>query len=322
MNKNNMTLSVIMPNYNDSRYISIALRAIINQSYMAKEIIIIDDGSTDNSIEIIQEFAKKHPTIKLIRNECNMGVVYSANTAIKYVTSEYIYFASANDMVLPEFFEKSMGLLERYPNAGICCSDPAILADSGLVIGRSLYWAKESCFLSPEKLINLLNWDRSIWGFSVIIKRAAYEEAGGHYHDLKWSCDWFTDYVVAFRHGICYVPDSLATMRIHEITWSSSIKNPVTQHEINMYIIKLLKSHAYSDVLPWFRRSVVLSYLPGMLFTLLYNTKNWNLISLKLVPRLILVAIRHFLSELSPLMLKQFYRRLRYKTTSVPTFAD
>jgi len=114
------TLSVIMPNYNHGKYIGEALNAILSQSYRPVEVIVIDDASTDNSVEIIQQFARKNSLVRFERNEKNMGVVKTSLKLLNMARGDYIYDAAADDKVLPGLFEKSMNLLERHPNAGLC----------------------------------------------------------------------------------------------------------------------------------------------------------------------------------------------------------
>ena len=62
-----------------------------------------------------------------------------------------------------------MNALQQYPHAGLCSSDPAILDWSGKIIGRALRWAQEPRYLSPDELVAVMNWNRFIWGFSVIV---------------------------------------------------------------------------------------------------------------------------------------------------------
>ena len=69
------TLSVIISNYNDAEFLPQFLQSVVDQSIQPDEIIIIDDASTDNSVEILEEFAQKHPIVKFIRNTTNQKPV-------------------------------------------------------------------------------------------------------------------------------------------------------------------------------------------------------------------------------------------------------
>ncbi len=113
-------LSVIMPNYNHGSYITEALEAVVRQSFTPFEFIICDDGSTDNSVEIIQEFADRYPFIRFVKNEKNLGALTTSGRLFELAKGDYIYPAAADDKILPGFFEKSMRLLVEYPQAAIC----------------------------------------------------------------------------------------------------------------------------------------------------------------------------------------------------------
>src|SRR5688572_14043909 len=102
------TLSVAISNYNHAHYLPDALEAILSQSYPAMEVIVIDDASTDNSVDVIERFARQNRSLRLIRNSSNMGVLHNANKLLGMVSGEYFYSAAADDRVLPGFFAKSM----------------------------------------------------------------------------------------------------------------------------------------------------------------------------------------------------------------------
>ena len=125
------TLSVVMSSYNYGSYIGAALEAILSQSFRPSEVIIVDDASTDNSIEVIDQFIRRDPVVKLVRNEKNMGVFFTGNLGISLATGDYLYGAAADDKVLPSFFEKSITLLEQHPQAGLCSTDMAYIDRQG-----------------------------------------------------------------------------------------------------------------------------------------------------------------------------------------------
>src|ERR1700677_4302933 len=77
-----MSLSVILPNYNHAKLIPRALYAFLNQTPPAEEIIVIDDGSTDDSVKVIEEFARRHRSIRLIRHPANRGIVAAVKSGL------------------------------------------------------------------------------------------------------------------------------------------------------------------------------------------------------------------------------------------------
>ena len=144
--QNKGTLSVVMPNYNHGHYIQEALEAILSQSFPPSEVIVIDDGSTDNSVQIIEGIAEKNSTVKFYRNVENMGAWQSSNKGAKIATGEYIYFCAADDRVCPGFFEKSVKILNQNPQAGLCSALLKIIGKDG----DDEMWAKTPVISSTE----------------------------------------------------------------------------------------------------------------------------------------------------------------------------
>ena len=98
------TLSVIIPNYNHAYYLEGALNTMCNQSYTPKEIIIIDDGSTDNRLSIIESFSRNYQNVHVLKNIQNKGVTFSMNKGLKYASGDYVYFGAVDDRISPEPF--------------------------------------------------------------------------------------------------------------------------------------------------------------------------------------------------------------------------
>lgn len=106
-------LSVVMPVYNVEDYLDEALNSAENQTYKDMEIICVNDGSTDNSLAILEKHAKKDSRIKVINQE-NQGVSEARNVGMKAATGKYIYFFDSDDVLAPYIMEKSVNLLEKY----------------------------------------------------------------------------------------------------------------------------------------------------------------------------------------------------------------
>ena len=113
------SISVIIPNYNHSRYIVGQLDALAAQTLPPLEVIVVDDASTDDSVEVVERFAQRHPIVRLLRNERNLGVVATLNRGLKEARGELVYFGAADDLVAPCLIESAQSLSERYPQAGI-----------------------------------------------------------------------------------------------------------------------------------------------------------------------------------------------------------
>lgn len=113
-------LSVIIPVYNTYDYLEKALTSIVNQTYQNLEIIIIDDGSTDRSEDIYNEFAAKDNRI-FIYKEPNSGVSYARNTGLALATGDYITFFDSDDWINIEAYEEMIRLLEKTNTDIVMC---------------------------------------------------------------------------------------------------------------------------------------------------------------------------------------------------------
>ncbi len=106
-------ISVIMPNYNCEKYIGEAIESILNQSFTDYEFIIIDDWSTDNSWNIIQEYVKKDDRIIAIKNEENLKICKTLNKWLKLAKWEYIARMDSDDISIIDRFEKQVQFLDK-----------------------------------------------------------------------------------------------------------------------------------------------------------------------------------------------------------------
>lgn len=105
------TLSVVMPVYNTSRFLEQSIRSVLSQTYTDYELLLIDDGSTDNSGEICDRYAEKDPRIVVIHKE-NGGISSVRNLGIEKARGKYITFPDSDDYLHPEAYRKSVDILE------------------------------------------------------------------------------------------------------------------------------------------------------------------------------------------------------------------
>ena len=149
-------ISIVVPNYNHAQYLPRCLTALVTQSAPPLEIIVIDDASTDNSLDMIEDFARQHACIRVIRNSTNQGVVAGMNRGVELAQGDYLLFAAADDQLLPGFLEKSVTLLRQHPQAAMCCTigDWHEVA-TGLQLHVGVGMSDRPCFLAPAQCVDL-----------------------------------------------------------------------------------------------------------------------------------------------------------------------
>src|SRR5690625_1653273 len=109
---NNTLISVIIPVYNVENYLVECMKSVVNQTYENIEIIAIDDGSTDNSLKILEDFALRNDNLTIVSQE-NSGQSVARNKGIKKAQGKYIYFLDSDDYILPQTFEQLINTLEE-----------------------------------------------------------------------------------------------------------------------------------------------------------------------------------------------------------------
>lgn len=277
-------LSVIMPTYKHAQYLPRALDALLAQSVRPKELIVINDASPDETAEILDRYAENDPAVRAIHNESNRGVTENFCIGAARASGKYLFCAASDDYVLPGFIEKTMAALERHPEAGLCCSYFSIVdAATGEIRPNPSCWCEAPRYFSPAETERLLG-HASIPGHTTIMKRSAFDAAGGFLDDLQWNSDWFLNYVVAFREGMCHVPEMLSLLTDMPGTYSSQGLRSERQLAVVNAVLDRLASPQYADVAPSFERSGVLSVLgPSVIVAAASRTDAWDKSTLSLL---------------------------------------
>ena len=249
--KNHQSLSVLIPNYNHAHYLPYQLDSMINQSIKPLEIIIIDDASTDESIKVIKSYMKKTNLIKLHKNNKNFGVEYNINKLIKLAKGDYIFLSAADDLVLPNFFKKSLEILLKNPSIGCVSSIVNLIGPKGENRGvRSLpIISKKPIILSPKDVLKKLEvYGRWIAISSLIMKREYVLIEGCQNQSLGSFADNFLAIIISLKYGACFIPENLSCWRQSKAGYgSSSVKRPYENLNQAISIMKLI-NESYSEL--------------------------------------------------------------------------
>lgn len=216
-------VSVVMPAYNAEKYLATAIESVLTQTCQDFEFIIIDDGSSDNTLKIINEFAARDKRIKVISHE-NMGMGNSLNKAIAKAEGEWIARIDADDMMMPERLERQLAFIHENEGIAVASSLVYYLDENDRVIGKN-----KSNIVSADDCKKYLKSNELI-GFhhpAVIMSKAVFLEVGG-YRPEFWPADdidlW--NRIVEKKHILLVQQEYLTKYRIHlsSVTISDSRK--------------------------------------------------------------------------------------------------
>jgi len=173
------SISVIVPTYNCAKYIIEAIESVLNQTYRASEIIVVDDGSTDNTKETLGKYISD----KLIRYyyQDNRGVAAARNRALKEAKGEYIALLDADDQWLPQRLEKSVEFLERDGYDWVCSSFYRVERETGRTEIKRLdkqSLLENSCIINMLKDGLFYSSSKNVWTGTVLVRRKWFERIG------------------------------------------------------------------------------------------------------------------------------------------------
>lgn len=272
-------LSILIPNYNHSVYLPECLSSVLQSTSKNLEIVIVDDASTDNSIQIIESFLKKDTRIKLIKNKTNKGVNRTLNDSLKKISGEYVFGLSADDKILPGFFALVFPILQNHPEIDLCSSDYAYFHDQKndqIRINRLLETTEPYLILPPQKTIELLK-KTEFWipGNASIIRTSLALEYGGYREELKHYSDFYLFHKIALTRTIGYIPKGISAMRIVPGSYSAScLSNKALRKESQYNLLNLILK---DDSCNLFAKSTILrALIKDNFFISVFIPKYWK----------------------------------------------
>ena len=212
MNKNicGPAVSVLMSVYNGEDYLVSAVDSVLGQTYRDFEFIIIDDASTDSTADILNMFAKKDNRIRFIKNKYNIGLTKSLNNGLKLARGRYIARMDADDISLPQRFEKQIDFLEQNRNVLLC----GAYFDS---IPSSCKKKSDIRHLPPEEVYVNLFFENCIPHPSITMRREVFEKYNLFYDEsLRYTQDYEYWTRIAEVGDIVKYPEVLLEYRFHE----------------------------------------------------------------------------------------------------------
>ena len=201
-----MRFSVIIPLYNKGPYLSKALASVIAQTFRDFELIVVDDGSTDDSFEVAQHVLKDADVKHQLIHQENAGVSTARNNGVLAASGDYICFLDADDWWAPSFLERMGWLIHEYPNAGIYGTNYYVVKNDRqrICVTTAQTGYINYCRTYAEKL------QMPLWTGAVSIPRSVFCETGGFKPHLKLGEDFDLWIRIALSHKVAFLDEPLA----------------------------------------------------------------------------------------------------------------
>jgi glycosyltransferase involved in cell wall biosynthesis len=201
----NVLLSVLMTSYNRQQYIAEAIESVQASSFKNFELIIVDDGSTDETVSVARSFAAKDKRIRVYINEKNLGDYANRNKAASYARGEFIMYVDSDDKILADGFERCINAMQQFPGAGLGMQvngktgDPFFLTSAEAI--HRHFFQKPCLMIGPGGTIMRRSFFEAIGGYPV-----KYGPANDMYFNLK----------AVAEAGVVFLPFEFNYYRIHE----------------------------------------------------------------------------------------------------------
>jgi glycosyltransferase involved in cell wall biosynthesis len=224
-------VSVVIPIYNGGKYIASTLESILSQSYSPFEIIVIDDGSTDDGPGKVSEYVEKYPhQIRMLRHPDggNHWITASRNLGIRNARGTHIAFVDSDDLWLPQKLECQMEMFSRYPDAGLVYARTSFIDGTGSVLpAEGKYTAAGKGTPGPPRYIfGELIKENFIPTLTAIVRKDCLERVGLFNVQSRYQFeDWIVFSKIAYFYKIGYVHEVVAGYRFHDGNYSAHISD-------------------------------------------------------------------------------------------------
>lgn len=243
-------VSIVVASYNHAEFLAQRMDSLINQTYQEIEILVIDDCSPDNSVEVLRRY-ESHPKVRLILREKNGGWVTVSNQGIELSSGEFVIFANCDDACEPRMIERLVGAMSSNPSAGISFCRSYLVDKDDQVIGEDID-IQESRFRArceQDTLIPGAEMGRFLLHACVIpnlsaalFRRECFDKVGDLSSEYRACSDWDLFFRVANKYDVAYVAESLNMFRQHDTTIRSVMKERATYEEYFRVLLGHMKS--------------------------------------------------------------------------------
>jgi glycosyltransferase involved in cell wall biosynthesis len=209
------SISVVIPLYNHERYIIQALESVFSQTVRPKEVIVVDDGSKDNSLAIAKKIAQSHPEMT-VWSHANQGAHYTINFGIRQATGDYISVLNSDDTYHPNRFAECLTVFVDNPDVEVVFTGLSFMNENGKSIQNPWYKQARAFYEQIDDLsLALINGNFLMTTSNLIVRRAVFNELG-YFSALRYAhdLDFFLRLLLHGKH-LALHDKQLLSYRIH-----------------------------------------------------------------------------------------------------------
>ncbi len=232
-------VSVVVASYNHAKFLDRRMESLINQTYQNIEILVIDDCSPDNSVEVLRKY-ESHPKVRLIVREQNGGWVTVSNQGVELSSGEFVIFANCDDDCDHRMIERLVASLAANPTAGIAFCRSLMVDENDVVHGDD-FSMREASFrarCAVDTLVSGAEMGRFLMHSCVIpnlsaalIRRSCFDSVGYLSSAYRVCCDWDLFFRIVSHYDVAYITEPLNKFRQHKTTIRSSTKSRIIFEE-------------------------------------------------------------------------------------------
>jgi glycosyltransferase involved in cell wall biosynthesis len=260
-------VSVVVASYNHARFLDRRMKSLINQTYQNMEILLIDDCSSDGSVEVLRKY-QLHPNIKLFVREKNAGWVAVSNQGLDMSSGEFVLFANCDDDCDPRMIERLVRAMKLYPSAGIAFCRSLLINEDDQVL-RDDFGFRERSFrkrCATDALLTGTVMQRYLMHSCVIpnlsatmFRKECFDTVGNLSSTYRVCSDWDFYFRIVERYDVAYIAEPLNRFRQHRDAICSATKEKVIYEEYIRLLLGRISTLDLSLIERWRFRIRVMS---------------------------------------------------------------
>lgn len=249
-------VSIIVASYNHANHLERRMESLISQTYKNTEILVIDDCSPDDSLDVLRKY-ESNPKVKLLARKENGGWVVVFNQGAEISKGEFILFANCDDECDPIMVERLVEGMRANPSAGICYCRSLLIDEEGNLLGDD-FSGREKAFrtrCATDVLLANNEMQRFLLDSCIIpntsaalIRRECFESVGKISSEYRVCSDWLLYFDIVKHYDVAYIAAPLNKFRQHKSSITGSAKSRIMYEEILRLLLGQIKTLSLSNI--------------------------------------------------------------------------